>query len=150
MSDYVYIMNECKKAHYGKWEEDAVEACVVRLPKLSRQELVHLLNSRWLGKSDELRKEIVKVLFKEQIEEHQRKISSSSIDELGAMLIEKGGNNVKWARMELKRRYKDANHNDQMLIISYFKRGTAKQDVKWGEVRAKWQQRGYAEPPRFF
>ena len=150
MSDYVYIMNECKKAHYGKWKEDAVEACVARLQKLSRQELVHLLNSRWLGKSDELRKEIVKVLFKEQIEEHQRKISSSSIDELGAMLIEKGGNNVKWARIELKARYKKATHADQMEIISYFKRGTTKQDVKWGEVRAKWQQRGYAEPPRFF
>ena len=121
-----------------------------RLPKLSRQELVHLLTSRWLGKSDELRKEIVKVLFKEQIEEHQRKISSSSIDELGAMLIEKGGNNVKWARIELKARYKKATHAEQMEIISYFKRGTTKQDVKWGEVRAKWQQRGYAEPPRFF
>ena len=150
MNVYVYIMNECKKAHYGKWEENVVEACVDRLPKLSRQELVHLLTSRWLGKSDELRKEIVKVLFKEQIEEHQRKISSSSIDELGAMLIEKGGNNVKWARIELKARYKKATHAEQMEIISYFKRGTTKQDVKWGEVRAKWQQRGYAEPPRFF
>lgn len=150
MSDYVYIMNECKKAHYGKWEEEAVEACANRLSKLSRQELVHLLNSRWLGKSDELRKEIVKVVFKEQIEEHQRKISSSSIDELGAMLIEKGGNNVKWARIELKARYKKATHAEQMEIISYFKRGTTKQDVKWGEVRAKWQKRGYAEPPSFY
>ena len=88
--------------------------------------------------------------LKEQIEEHQRKISSSSIDELGAMLIEKGGNNVKWARIELKARYKKATHAEQMEIISYFKRGTTKQDVKWGEVRAQWQQRGYAEPPRFF
>lgn len=150
MNDYVYIMNECKKAHYGKWEEEAVEACVTRLSKLSRQELVQLLNSRWLDKSDELRKEIVKVLFKEQMEDHQRKIATSSIDELGAMLIEKGGNNVKWARIELKARYKKATHAEQMEIISYFKRGTTKQDVKWGEVRAKWQQRGYAEPPRFF
>lgn len=140
MNEYVYIINECKKAHYDKWEDDAVEACVARLPKLSREELVQLLNSRWLDKNDELRKEIVKVLFKEQMEEHQRMIATSSIDELGSMLIEKGGNNVKWARMELKRRYKDANHNDQMLIISYFKRGTTKQDVKWGEVRAKWQE----------
>ena len=150
MNDYVYIMNECKKAHYGRWEEEAVEACVVRLPKLSRQELVHLLNSRWLGKSDELRKEIVKVLFKEQMEEHRQKIATSTIDELGAMLIEKGGNNVKWARIELKARYKKANHADQMTIISYFVKGKTKQDVKWGEVRAKWQKRGYAEPPSLF
>jgi hypothetical protein len=40
-------------------------------------------------------------------------IATSTIDELGAMLIEKGGNNVKWARIELKRRYQEASSDDQ-------------------------------------
>lgn len=30
MSDYGFIINECKKAHYGKWEEEAFDACVKR------------------------------------------------------------------------------------------------------------------------
>ena len=149
MNNYAYIVNECKKAFYGKWNEQAIDACVSRLEILSREELVSLLSCRWLKKNDEVRKEVVKVLFKEQLEQHEQLIATSTIDELGAMLIEKGGNNVKWARMELKRRYQDASHEEQMRIISYFKKGTTKQDVKWGTTREKWQQRGLANPPSF-
>lgn len=147
MNNYAYIINECKKAFYGKWEEQTIKACISRLPSLSHEELVNLMSCRWLKKNDEVRKEVVKVLFKEQLEQHEQLIATSTIDELGAMLIEKGGNNVKWARMELKRRYQDASYEEQMRIISYFKKGTTKQDVKWGTVREKWQQRGLANPP---
>lgn len=147
MNNYAYIINECKKAFYGKWEEQAIKACISRLPSLSHDELVSLMSCRWLTKKDEVRKEVVKVLFKEQLEQHEQLIATSTIDELGAMLIEKGGNNVKWARMELKRRYQEASSDDQEKIISYFKKGTTKQDVKWGTVREKWQQRGLANPP---
>lgn len=148
MNNYAYIINECKKAFYGKWEELAIKACISRLPSLSHEELVNLLSSRWLTKKDEVRKEIFKQLFKEQIKQHEQMIATSTIDELGAMLlVEKGGNNVKWARIELKKRYKEASSDDQEKIISYFKKGTTKQDVKWGTVREKWQQRGLANPP---
>ena len=147
MNNYAYIVNECKKAFYGKWDEQAIDGCVSQLGTLSREELVLLLSCRWLTKQDEVRKEAVKVLFKEQIEQHEQLIATSTIDELGAMLIEKGGNNVKWARIELKKRYKEASSDDQEKIISYFKKGTTKQDVKWGTVREKWQQRGLANPP---
>lgn len=147
MNNYAYIVNECKKAFYGKWEEQAIDGCVSQLGTLSREELVLLLSCRWLTKQDEVRKEAVKVLFKEQIEQHEQLIATSTIDELGAMLVEKGGNNVKWARIELKKRYKEASSDDQEKIISYFKKGTTKQDVKWGTVREKWQQRGLANPP---
>lgn len=149
MNNYAYIVNECKKAFFGKWETQAVEACVSRLHTLSREELVNLLSSRWLTKKDEVRKEIIKILFNVQLEQHEELIATSSIDELGAMLIEKGGNNVKWARIELKKRYQEVSHEEQMKIISYFMKGTTKQDVKWGEVREKWQQRGLANPPSF-
>ena len=121
MNNYAYIVNECKKAFYGKWDEQAIDACVSRLEILSREELVSLLSCRWLKKNDEVRKEVVKVLFKEQLEQHEQLIATSTIDELGAMLIEKGGNNVKWARIELKRRYQETTHEEQMRIISYFK-----------------------------
>ena len=147
MDNYAFIINESRKAHYGKWEEQAVDACVSRLPMLKREELVRLLSSRWLEKKDEVRKEVVKVLFKEQLENHQQKIATSSIDELGDMLTEQGGTNVKWARLELKRRYQEARQDEQLRIISFFVNGTTKQDVKWGKVREKWQQRGMANPP---
>lgn len=147
MNNYAYIINECKKAFYGKWEEQAIKACISRLPSLSHDELVNLMSCRWLTKQDEVRKEVFKLLFKEQIEQHEQMIATSTIDELGAMLVEKGGNNVKWARIELKKRYKEASSDDQEKIISYFKKGTTKQDVKWGTVREKWQQRGLANPP---
>ena len=149
MNNYAYIVNECKKAFYGKWDEQAIDACVSRLEILSREELVSLLSCRWLKKNDEVRKEVVKVLFKEQLEQHEQMIATSTIDELGAMLIEKGGNNVKWARIELKRRYQEASLEEQMNIISFFKKGMTKQDVKWGTTREKWQQRGLANPPSF-
>ena len=149
MNNYAYIVNECKKAFYGKWEDQAIEVCVSRLHALSREELVNLLSSRWLTKKDVVRKEVVKILFRVQLEQHEQLIATSTIDELGAMLIEKGGNNVKWARIELKRRYQEATHEKQMRIIFYFKKGTTKQDVKWGSVREKWQQRGLANPPSF-
>ena len=137
MNNYAYIVNECKKAFYGKWEEQAIKACISRLPSLSHDELVNLMSCRWLTKQDEVRKEAIKVLFKEQIEQHEHMIATSTIDELGAMLVEKGGNNVKWARIELKKRYKEASPDDQVKIISYFKKGTTKQDVKWGIAHEK-------------
>ena len=137
MNNYAYIINECKKAFYGKWEEQAIKACISRLPSLSHEELVHLMSCRWLTKQDEVRKEVFRLLFKEQIEQHEQMISKSTIDELGAMLVEEGGNNVKWARIELKKRYKEASPDDQVKIISYFKKGTTKQDVKWGIAHEK-------------
>lgn len=135
MSDYGFIINECKKAHYGNWEEQTFDACVQRLENLSRQELVHLYGTRWLDSGDQFKKAIGQVLFKQKIEEHRQMISSSSIEELGKMLTEKGGNNVKWAREELKRRYQEEGHDNQKLIISFFVNGVTKQDQKWGEAR---------------
>ena len=150
MNNYAYIINECKKAFYGKWEEQAIKACISRLSSLSHEELVHLMSCRWLTKQDEVRKEVFRLLFKEQIEQHEQMISKSTIDELGAMLVEEGGNNVKWARIELKKRYKEASPDDQEKIISYFKKGTTKQDVKWGETHEKKLWCGFANPSGVF
>ena len=149
MDNYAFIMNTCKQAHFGKWEEADVKACVERLPMLSREELVRLLTSRWLKKNDDVRKEAGKLLFKEQLESHQQMIASSSIEELGEMLTQKDGNNVRWARQELKQRYPEESLKNQLRIISFFLNGTTKQDVQWGKVREKWQQRGRANPPTF-
>lgn len=150
MTNYEYILNECKKAHRGKWDGGAIEVCIKRLPSLTRDELMRLFTSRWLEKKCEMREAIFGLLFKEQLERREALIRDASIDELGAMLIEKDGNYVKMARLELKARYNQGDHDTQMRIISYFIKGSTKSDKKWGEVREKWQKRGFANPPGIF
>ena len=150
MTNYEYILEECKKAHFQLWTPAAVEACVEKLKGLTRDELLRLFTSRWLDKKDEVRQVILKLLFKEDLERREALICDASIEELGEMLIDKNGEYVKLARLELKERYKSAAKDTQMLIIRYFLRGNTKSDVKWGEVREKWQKRGFANPPSIF
>lgn len=149
MTNYEYILSECKEAHYGAWSENAVNECIQRLNGLTRDELVRLLTSRWLSPRDEVRKAVSRTLFHEQLEQRDTKIKEATIDELGAMLAEKNGNYVKLARAELKKRYQEADKNTQMVIIGFFRKASFKQDMKWGEVREKWQKRGFANPPSF-
>ena len=65
-------------------------------------------------------------------------------------VMEKDGNYVKLARQELKQRYQAVDHDLQMKIIYFFLHANGKQDKKWGEVREKWQKRGFANPPSIF
>lgn len=150
MTNYEYILAECKNAHYYKWTPTATEACVKKLKGLTRPELVRLFTSRWLGKKDELRQVIFAMLFHEQLDQRDAIIRDATIEELGEMLMEKDGNYVKLAREELKRRYKEENRNKQLQIIKYFLQGHTKQDMKWGAVRDKWQKLGFANPPSIF
>lgn len=150
MTNYEYILGECKKAYRGGWEVMAVQDCVDKLSTLTREELVRLFTSRWLNKKDEVRQVIFALLFQEQIAKRKALIHDATIEELGAMLTEQNGKYVKDARVELKQRYQRVDIDTQMRIIEFFKRGTTKQDVKWGEVREKWLQRGFANPPSIF
>ena len=150
MTNYEYILNECKRAHYGAWSERGINDCVGRLSALTREELLRLLTSRWLEPRDEVRKAAVRIVFQQQLAQREAKIKEATIEDLGAMLTEKDGNYVKMARQELKKRYLQAGHDVQMQIIAFFKKGNTKQDRKWGEVREKWQQRGFANPPSIF
>lgn len=105
MSNYEYILNECKKAHFGKWELKEVEACIDKLKGLTREELVRLFTSRWQNQECEVHEAIFRLLFKEELEQRVALIRDATIDELGEMLMEKDGNYVKLARKELKVRY---------------------------------------------
>lgn len=150
MTGYEYILSECKKAHYGGWSAIAIEECIEKLKELSREELLRLFTSRWLDKKSEVYEAIFNLLFHEQLEQRRKLIHNATIDELGKMLIEKGGNYVKLARKELKERYQRLDHDSQMRIIGYFIKGTTKSDVSWGSIREKWQKRGFANPPNIF
>ena len=66
------------------------------------------------------------------------------------MLAEKNGTYVKLARAELKKRYQVVDKKTQMIIIGFFLKAQSKADKKCGEVREKWQKRGFANPPSIF
>ena len=150
MSNYEFILNECKRAHYGQWNLSASKSCIDKLKGLSREELLRLFTSRWLSRKCEVRDAVFGLLFKKQLEQRETLIRDATIAELGNMLIEKDGNYVKLARKELKERYQRVGHEHQMTIIRFFLQASSKQDKKWGEVREKWQKRGFSNPPSIF
>lgn len=63
MTNYEYILSECKKAHYGKWEDAAVESCIEKLRGLTREELLRLFTSRWLSKKCKVHEAVFGLLF---------------------------------------------------------------------------------------
>ena len=92
MTNYEYILIECKNAHYHQWTTTATEACVEKLKGLTREELVRLFTSRWLDRKDELRQVIFAILFRNERAQLETMIHSASVEDLGKMLIEKNGN----------------------------------------------------------
>lgn len=150
MTDYEYVLIECKRAHYDKWTQTAIDACVEKLQNFTRPDLLRLLTSRWLDRKDELRKVIFAMLYRTELDKIDYFIHESPIEELGPMLAEQNGKYPKLIREELKARYNASDHNTQIRIIGYFLKSRSKQDRQWGEVREKWQKRGFANPPSIF
>ena len=91
MTNYEYILNECKRAHYGKWDLVATRECVYRLKGLSREEQLRLFTSRWLSRKCELLDAIFIVLFKKRLEQCQKRIRNATIAELDNMPIDMDG-----------------------------------------------------------
>lgn len=46
MTNYEYILGECRKAYRGGWDSIAIEECIDKLKELSREELLRLFTSR--------------------------------------------------------------------------------------------------------
>jgi len=150
MTDYEYVLIKCKRAHYDKWTQKAIDACVEKLQNFTRPELLRLFTSRWLDRNDEVRKVIFAKLYRTELDQIENFIHESPIEELGPMLAEQNGKYPKLIREELKARYNASDHDTQMRIIGYFLKSRSKQDRQWGEVREKWQKRGFANPPSIF
>lgn len=58
MTDYEYIIQQVKKFHFTKWDENVLRECQSILPNLTRAELVSIYRSRLLGYSMFLRRVI--------------------------------------------------------------------------------------------
>ena len=132
MTDYEYIIQQAKKAHFSKWDDEELRACQEVLPNLTREELVKLYRSKWVD--DKLRKSVFNVLFADKVGKREERIKTENTEKLILEFQDKKGGNVALARKELRERYKAG--KDKMMIAQVFNQST-KSDQQW----VKWQVR---------
>ena len=105
MTDYEYIIQQVKKFHFTKWDENVLRECLSILPNLTREELVSIYRSRLLDEKHSLKQTAFKVLFADKVGKREERIKNLPIDELIAEFMDKKSGNVALIRKELRERY---------------------------------------------
>ena len=135
MTDFEYIYQQMKKAHYKGWDDDELRKCVDMLPTLSREEQLTLFRSKWIEQEKALKEAIFNQLFKERIGERDRKIKAMNVDELIENLHDENGFG-KFIVLEMKERFDTLDDEDKMKIIDTLS-ATTKANQKWAEGKMK-------------
>ena len=135
MTDFEYIYQQAKKAHYKGWSDEELRKCVDMLPTLSREEQLTLYRSKWIEHEKALKEAIFNQLFKERIGERDRKIKAMSVDELIENLNDENGYG-KFIVLEMKERFDTLDDEDKMKIIDTLS-ATTKANQKWAEGKMK-------------
>lgn len=135
MTDYEYIVQQVKKFHYSGWNDEEMRKCVDMLPGLTREQQVSLFRSKWLEHEKTLKEAIINLLFKERIEERDRKIKAMNVDELIENLHDENGYG-KFIVFEMKERYDSLEDGDKVKILDALSK-TTKGDLKWAESKRK-------------
>lgn len=135
MTDYEYILQQARRFHYTKWDDGELRKCVDMLETLTRQELVSLYNSKWINGEKILKETIFQLLFKERIEERDRKIKEMSVDELIENLHDENGFG-KFIVLEMKERYDSLCDEEKVKILDTLAE-TTKANMKWAEGKRK-------------
>ena len=134
MTDYEYILQQARKAHYKGWNDEELRKCVDILAGLSRQELTSLYYSRWVKEDKVFRMSVFNTLFKDKVGKREERIKNANIDELIEEFQDKQSGNVSLIRKEMRERYKAG--KDRQKIAMVFNSAT-KSDQTW----LKWQIR---------
>lgn len=135
MTDFEYILEQCRKAHYSNWNDEELRMCVDMLPNLSRQVLISLYRSKWLDQEKILKDAIFHLLFDARIEERDKKIKAMNVDELIENLHDENGYG-KFIVLEMKERYESLDFDDKMKIIDTLA-ATTKANQNWAEGKKK-------------
>ena len=135
MTDFEYILEQCRKAHYSNWNDEELRKCVDMLPNLSRQELISLYRSKWLDQEKVLKDAIFHLLFDARIEERDKKIKAMNVDELIENLHDENGYG-KFIVLEMKERYESLEFDDKVKIIDTLA-ATTKANQNWAEGKKK-------------
>ena len=135
MTDYEYIIQEVKRCHYSGWDDEALRVCVDRLPKLERQQLIALYRSRWIEHEKVLKEAVFNLLFKERIEERDRRIKAMTVDELIDNLHDENGYG-KFIVLEMKERFDVLGDEDKQKVLDTLSK-TTKANQRWAEGKRK-------------
>ena len=139
MTDFEYIMGQCRKFHFTQWDENVLRECQSIMPNLTREELVKLYRSKWVD--DKLRKTVFKVLFADKVGKREERIKALDIDALIEEFKDKKSGNVALIRKELRERYKVG--KDKQKIAGIFNVST-KSDQQW--VKSQIRKERYGDP----
>ena len=128
MTEYDYIMTQCRKAHYTQWDETVLNECTSMLTKLTREQLFSLYRSKWLMDNDQIKQAVFKVLFADKIGKREERIREMDVDGLIEEFKDRKSGNIALVREELRRRYKEG--EDKQKIECTFNTST-KSDQQW-------------------
>ena len=128
MTDYEYILQQARKFHYSKWDDEELRKCVDMLQNLSRQELTSLTLSRWTKEAKILRENIFNILYKDQIGKREERIKGLDIDALIEEFKDKKSGNVALIRKEMQNRYLEDKDCDK--IAEAFN-ASSERDKQW-------------------
>lgn len=128
MTDYEYIMAESRRYYYTGWNDEELKACLDLLPSLTREELMRLYRSLWVGET--MKKTIFQMLFADKLGKREERIKNMSTDELIEEFKDKKSGNLALIRKELRERYKADESGDRLKIMDIFSVST-KADQQW-------------------
>ena len=140
MTDFEYIFQQVKKFHFSGWNDEELRKCVDMLPTLSREEQLALYRSKWIEHEKALKEAIFNQLFKERIEERDRRIKAMSVDELIENLHNENGYG-KFIVLEMKVRFDSLEDKDKVKIIDTLS-VTTKANQRWAEGKKKKMKKG--------
>ena len=135
MTYYEYIIQQVKKFHFSGWNDEELRKCVDMLPGLTREQLVSLFRSKWLEHENTFKEAIFNLLFKDRIEERDRKIKAMNVDELIDNLHDENGYG-KFIVLEMKERYDSLEDEDKVKILDTLSE-TTKANQKWADGKRK-------------
>ena len=135
MSDFEYIIQQGKKFHFSGWNDEELRKCVDMLPGLTREQQVSLFRSKWIEHEKTLKEAIFNLLFKDRIEERDKKIKAMNVDELIENLHDENGYG-KFIVLEMKERYDSLEDEDKVKILDTLSE-TTKANQKWAEGKRK-------------
>ena len=132
MTDYEYIYEQVKKAHFSKWEDEELRKCIEMLIGLSHEQLFTLYTSKWLKGDKVMRQEVFKCMYMDKIGKREERIKNLPTEELLKEFNDKKSGTIALIRNEMKARYKENEGDDRIKIALAFK-DSSPGDQNWIE-----------------
>ena len=143
MSDFEYIYQQVKKAHFSRWSDEELRKCVEMLVGLSHEQLFSLYSSKWLKGDKVMREEVFKCMYMDKIGKREERIKNLPTDELLEEFKDKKSGNISLIRNEMKYRYKENVDDDRIKIATAF-RNSSLSDQNWIEHQERKELYGKA------